>query len=122
MRRQKRGARQKWYGVEERNIRVVEPKRRLCLAEGDLAGDFRHVLVELAAHVVVIAENRRLFELEPDSGDVPRIFQCKLVSLLWFKLMLEQEFFIRCRSTCGLCPVRCSKRSSSTVSTRRVLN
>lgn len=94
MRRQKKGARQKWYGVEERNIRVVEPKRRLCLAEGDLAGDFRHVLVELAAHELVITENESLFKLEPDSDDVPRIFQCKLVCLLRFELMLEQEFFI----------------------------
>ena len=78
----------------ERNVRVVETKRRPCLAEGDLARDFRHVLVELATHEVVIAENECLFELEPDGDDVPRIFQCKLVSLLRFKLMLEQEFFV----------------------------
>ena len=84
---------EKVWGSGE-DVRVVETKRRLCLAEGDLARDFRHVLVELAAHEVVIAENERLFELEPDGDDVPRIFQRKLVSLLRFKLMFEQEFFV----------------------------
>ena len=92
--KKKQRGRQKRYGEEERNVRVIETKRRLCLAEGDLAGDFRHVLVEFAAHEIVIAKNERLFELEPDSDDVPRIFQCKLVGLLRFKLMLEQEFFV----------------------------
>ena len=94
MRQQKGGARQKRYGVEKRNIRVIETKRRFCLAEGDLAGDFRHVLVELATHEVIITENESLLKLEPDGDDVPRIFQCKLVRLLRFKLMLEQEFFV----------------------------
>ena len=89
-----RGGDRKGMGKGRRNIRVIETKRRLCLAEGDLAGDFRHVLVELAAHEIVIAKNERLFKLEPDSNDVPRIFQCKLVGLLRFELMLEQEFFI----------------------------
>jgi hypothetical protein len=86
----KRGTEKVWG----RNVRVVETKRRLCLAEGDLARDVRHVLVKLAADEVVIAENERLFELEPDGDDVPRVPQRKLVSLLRFKLMLEQEFFV----------------------------
>ena len=87
------GETEKVWGNRE-DVRVVETKRRPCLAKGDLARDFRHVLIELAAHKVVIAENERLFELEPDGDDIPRIFQRKLVSLLRFKLMLEQEFFV----------------------------
>jgi hypothetical protein len=76
------------------DVRVVETERRLCLTEGDLARDSRHVLVKLAADEVVIAEDERLFELEPDGDDVPRVSQRKLVSLLRFELVLEQELFV----------------------------
>ena len=75
--------------TEEESVRVAETKRRLRLAEGDLARDFRYVLIERAAEVVVIAEYERLLELEPDSDDVPRVLKRKFVSLLHFEFMLE---------------------------------
>lgn len=40
--------------------RVVETEGRLCLGDGDLAGDFGNVLVKFSPDVVVVAEDECL--------------------------------------------------------------
>ncbi len=57
-----------------RDVRVAKAECGLGLAKRDLARDFRDVLVERAADVVVVAENECLFELESDSNYVFRVF------------------------------------------------
>lgn len=76
-------------GQSRNSVRVAETERRLRLAKSDLARNFRHVLIKRATNVFVIAENKCLFELKPNSDDVFRIFQCKVVSLLRFEFVLE---------------------------------
>ena len=77
-----------------RNLRVVETERGFCLVDRDLARDPGDVAVERSTDVVVITEDERLLQLEPDCDNIPSILPREFVRLLRLELMLEQELLV----------------------------
>lgn len=74
--------------------RFVESKGGFHLVIGDLPRDLGDILVEHATHVLVIAEDERLFEIEATCNDILGVLSRELLGLLGFELMLEQELFV----------------------------
>ena len=59
-----------------------------------MTGDLGDILVELSPNIVVIAEDERLLQLESDSNDVFGVLFRESIGLIYFELVLEEEFFV----------------------------
>lgn len=75
-------------------IRVGKSKGGFCLAVCDLARYFGDVLVEWAAHVFVVAEDKRFGHVEAESDDIFGVHPRKLLGLFDLEFMLEKELLI----------------------------
>ena len=64
------------------------------MRDSDLTGDLGDILVELSPNIVVIAEDERLLQLESDSNDVFGVLFRESIGLIYFELVLEEEFFV----------------------------
>lgn len=80
--------------VEEDDLRIGESERSFRLGDSDLSRDFGNVSVERSSNVVVIAEDKGLFQVKANGDDVLRILSSECVGLFGFQLMFEQELFI----------------------------
>lgn len=76
------------------NSRFVEPKGSLHLVVGNLPRNLGNILVEHATHVLVVAEDERLLEIEPTGDNVLGVLSRELLGLLGLEFVLEQELFI----------------------------
>lgn len=76
------------------DVRVVESKGCFSLVVADLTRDFGHVTVESTADVVVVTEDERLFQVEPDGDDIARVSKRKSACLLDLEFVLEQELLV----------------------------
>ena len=64
------------------------------MRDSDLTGDFGDILVELSPNIVVIAEDERLLQLESDSNNIFGVLLRESIGLIYFELVLEEEFFV----------------------------
>lgn len=64
------------------------------MVDRDLTRDLGDVSVEGSSDIVIIAEDKCLFEVEPDRNDVACVLESKFVGLLGLQLMFEQEFLV----------------------------
>ena len=84
--------------VQERDARIGEAKGAFDLVEWDLPGDARDVLVEHAAHVVIIAEDERLLGPKANGDDVFCVLPCELLCLLNLELVFDEELLVICNN------------------------
>ena len=64
------------------------------MRDSDLTGNLGYVLVELSTDVVVVTEDERLFQLEPDGDNIFGVLLRESVGLIDFELVLEEEFLV----------------------------
>ena len=74
--------------------RTVESKDCACDVEGDALGHASDVLVECAAHVVVVAKDECLLWVETDGDDVCCVCACVALHLLDGALLAEEELLV----------------------------
>lgn len=60
-------------------------------------GDARNIPVESSSHIVVVAEDESLLDVEADGYDVSRVPYGKLIGLFRLELMLEEELLVICQ-------------------------
>lgn len=74
--------------------RAVETEDCACDVESDALGHAGDVLVECAAHVVVVAEDECLLWVEADGDDICGVCACVALHLLDGALLAEEELLV----------------------------
>ena len=70
--------------IRNSHLRLVKSKGRFDLVKRNLPGDLGCVPIERSAHVLIIAENKRPFEIEAAGDDISSILSRKFYGLLRF--------------------------------------
>ena len=68
--------------IEDSHLRLVKSKGRFGLVKRNLPGDLGYVPIEGSTHVLIIAENKSLFEIEAAGNDITSILSRKFYGLL----------------------------------------